>query len=306
MLKVFRLSWATFRLLQMNLTGRRQLQLLANGWPHNCYRMGYIMTFEQQLNDIVADRESGSSQLVARIQEAFHSLEDNNPDEHQLRWAFTQLRQIDHSMAVVHHLIDALEPEVGPGFFQALQEYQRHWEELPNRVAAELMQVRNWSNSNILLHSRSGMLLEAVKQIGERYDDLIVWQTRSEPGGEGVAQYRDLQKLNVAVHLVEDDQVPELVARTDAAWLGVDQYNEKAFVNKLGSKHITHEMSSAGKTTFVLGDPRKRVERLNFSTELFEAVPFCPDTVLVNGDINGNISCDRDRPGPPSGNPKPD
>ncbi len=37
--------------------------------------------FERQIIDIVADRESGSSQLVDRIQRAFHCVENNHPDE---------------------------------------------------------------------------------------------------------------------------------------------------------------------------------------------------------------------------------
>lgn len=242
------------------------------------------MTFEQQIEDIVADKESGSSQLVKRIQAAFHSLEDQHPDERLLNRAFTRLRQVDQSMAVVHHLLDTLEPAVGPAFFQTLNDYERHWTDLPRRVAAQLIDARNWSNRNILLHSRSGMLLDAVRRVDGHYGGLKVWQTRSEPGAEGVAQYRDLQKLDVTVQLVEDDEVPELAPSMDAAWLGVDQYNSKAFVNKLGSKRIADAMDRAGKTTFVLGDPRKRVDSLIFSTDLFEAVPFGPTTCLFKGD----------------------
>jgi|GEM_PF-1013479 len=255
-------------------------------WKTGSESPAYPMTFKQQITDIVADRESGSSQLVARIQDAFHGIENNAPDIEQLRWAFRQLRQIDRSMAVVHHLLNTLEPALGPTFFRSLNDYQQHWADLPRRVAAQLIQARNWRDSNILVHSRSGMLQETVTRINAHYGGLIIWQTRSEPGGEGVAQHQDLQRLNVAAHLVEDDQVAQLAASMDAAWLGVDQYNDDRFVNKVGSKQITNAMGRAGKTTFVLGDPRKRVDALNFSTTLFETVPFSRDTCLINGDTD--------------------
>lgn len=245
------------------------------------------MTIEQQIADILADRESGSSQLLVRTQRALQDLESSEPDLGRLRWALGELRGIDRSMVVVHHLLDSLEPAVGPSFFEVLRAYEQHWAGLPPRVAAQLVQARSWCNSNVLVHSRSGMLLEAVKRVAQHYEGLSVWQTRSEPGGEGVAQLRDLQALNVAVSLVEDDQVGALAASMDAAWLGVDQYSESAFVNKVGSKVIAERVRSAGKITYVLGDPRKQVDTLRFSSDLFEAVPLSPGTCLITGDEQG-------------------
>lgn len=241
------------------------------------------MTFQTQVTDIVADRGSGSSQLLAQIQQVLHGIETDNPDVGQLRWAFEELRGIDCSMVVVHHLLDSLEPAVGAAFFDALRDYEKRWADVPRRVAAHLVRTRNWTNGNILVHSRSGMLLEAVRLVAQRYHGLSVWQTRSEPGGEGVEQFRDLQALNLAVQLVEDDQVAELAATMDAAWLGVDQFSEAAFVNKRGSYVIAEEMRRAGKTTYVLGDPRKRVKSLRFSAALFEAVPLSPGVLLITG-----------------------
>lgn len=250
--------------------------------------------FEQEIADIAADRESGSSQLVARIQRAFYGLEHSYPDRQRLQWAFQQLRLIDRSMMVVHHLLDELEPALGPGLFEALREYERHWVDLPRQVTARLIEARNWDNSHVLVHSHSGMLLEAIRRVAEQYRGLTIWQTRSEPGGEGVTQYRELQEQGEVVHLVEDSQVAKQAASMDAAWLGVDQYNEQAFVNKLGSKRIADEMSRAGKTIFVLGDPRKRVDTLNFSSTLFEAVPFTRDICLVDGEPpEGNVNAGR-------------
>lgn len=240
--------------------------------------------FEQKITDIAADRESGSSQLVKRIQQAFHSVEKSPPDRQQLQWALGQLRDIDSSMVVVHHLLNVLEPAVGPGFFESLREYERRWADFPRRVAARLVKMRNWNDAHVLVHSRSGMLLEAIEHVTEQYRGVNIWQTRSDPGGEGLIQHRELLKQGVTAHLIEDHQVAEFAASMDASWLGVDQYNDVAFVNKLGSQHIADEMSRAGNTTFILGDPRKRVDTLNFSHALFEAVPFTRDTHLLEGE----------------------
>lgn len=245
--------------------------------------MASISTFEQQIADIVFNSESGSSQLVTLIQDAFHGIEHEAPDKQRLGWAIKQLRDIDRSMVVVHHLLNALEPCLGTTFFQALNSYERRWADLPQRVVTQLIRARDWSNCCVLLHSRSGMVLEAVRCSHEQYSGLHFYQTRSEPGGEGVSQFRELQRLKVKVQLVEDEQVAQLADLLDAAWLGVDQYNANAFVNKVGSLHITNEMAGAGKATFILGDPRKQVDTLKFSTTLFEAVPFTSSIYLLEG-----------------------
>ncbi|UZJ42935.1 hypothetical protein OOT55_09740 [Marinimicrobium sp. C6131] len=46
------------------------------------------------------------------------------------------------------------------------------------------------------------MLREAIRRVTEHYLELTIWQTRSEPGGKGQVQYRELLEQGVAVHLV--------------------------------------------------------------------------------------------------------
>lgn len=239
------------------------------------------MSFEDRIRAIANDREHGSSVLVDRICAEFRALQSEENAEHRLRWAFHQLRQIDASMVVVHHLLDTLEPHVGSDFFAELAAYESRWQHIDQAIADKLLAHRDFSGNTLITHSHSGILARVIRLLAGRVKGLQVCQTRSEPGGEGELQYRELQKAGLDVRLVNDADLPELASETDTAFLGTDQYNNDYFVNKIGSRRIVESMQALGKPTFVLGDSRKKVEDLKFSTNLFEKTPFGAGVILV-------------------------
>lgn len=237
--------------------------------------------FTKQIHAIVTDQEHGSSTLLQWILDALSGEDGTSPTQSQQRWALAELRRIDRSMVVVHHLLDTLGSEPGDDLPERVRAYARQWSDIPARVARQLLSVRDWHNARVLLHSHSGMLLSAIEHVHKSAPDIRAWQTRSRPGEEGISQYRRLQDRGRACELVDDGDVPGLVSCLDAAWLGVDQFDAQCFVNKLGSEPITRAMTDAAKPVFVLGDSRKQVRQVQYSTELFEAVPFTRGVHLV-------------------------
>lgn len=240
-----------------------------------------MMSFEDRIRQIVNDREHGSSVLVNRICEQLHSLEGHPNDQERLRWAFDQLRYIDTSMVVVHHLLDSLEPHIESGFFSQLDAYEKKWKDPHRQVAENLMALEDWSDATVLLHSHSGMLIRVACAINRNVRNLKFLQTRSEPGGEGGKQCRELVAQGVDVKLVEDQELDDVAETLDGAWLGTDQYNDSHFVNKVGSRQIVRALQVHNKPVYVLGDSRKKVGRLEFSEEVFEKTPLDNGVVLI-------------------------
>ncbi|MFC4261186.1 hypothetical protein ACFOZ5_19365 [Marinobacter lacisalsi] len=240
-----------------------------------------MLTFEERIRAIVADREHGSSTLLQWTLDALGDKDGTSPTRAQQRWALHELKGIDHSMVVVHHLLDTLGTEPGNDLPERVRAYARQWSDIPARVARQLLSVRDWSNARVLLHSHSGMLLSAVEHMHHSAPGIVFWQTRSLPGGEGVTQYRRLLDRGIDCELVDDADVADLAPSLEAAWLGVDQFDSRCFVNKVGSKRIGEAMTNAGKPLFALGDSRKRVQQVRYSTELFEAVPLSKGIYLV-------------------------
>lgn len=237
--------------------------------------------FEHHIRSIVNDREHGSSTLVTMILDTLRGRGDRTPDASQARWALAQLRRIDASMVVVHHLLDALGSDPGHALADRLDRYRAQWANVGHQVATQLLRRRDWAHSRLLTHSHSGMLLTVIRQVHQACPSIELWQTRSEPGAEGVMQYQHLQEAGVDCHLISDEQAVARAPVMDAAWLGVDQYNSDCFVNKRGSAAITDAMLAAGKPVYVLGDSRKRVHRLKYSTRLFESIPLRTGMFLV-------------------------
>lgn len=239
------------------------------------------MAFRQSIEQIVADREHGSTWLVAQICSALLSLKGQRQARQQLRWAFARLCNIDASMAVVHHLLTTLAPAVDHNFFAVLAAYQRRWDNVHLPISRNLLAAWRFNDEDVLLHSHSGGVLNVAEQLKLVLGHLEILQTRSNPGGEGELQCRQLRELGIRVQLIEDNQVPLAAQKCQVALLGVDQFTADHFVNKIGSAQIVNAMAAQGKPTFVLGDSRKRVSELRYSRVLFEAVPFGDQVHLI-------------------------
>lgn len=233
-----------------------------------------MAAFEERIQAIVADREHGSSTLLQWILDALGGEDGPSPSRSQQRWALRELRGIDRSMVVVHHLLDALGTDPGNDLPLRVREYARQWSDMPARVARQLLSVRDWSNTRVLLHSHSGMLLSAIEHVHNSVPGIRFWQTRSLPGGEGVTQHRLLQDRGITCTLVDDEAVPAIAPSLEAAWLGVDQFDAECFVNKVGSRQLARAITDAARPVFVLGDSRKQVQQVQYWTALFESVPF--------------------------------
>lgn len=250
------------------------------------------MDFRQGIEQIVGDREHGSSWLVARIGSLLESVKGLPEERQLLRWAMARLAGIDPSMAVVHHFIETLAPAVAGDFYGTLQGYRQRWGEVHLAISRHLLAQWSFSDAPLLLHSHSGVVIEVAAQLKLARGQLEVRQTRSMPGGEGALQARQLAERGIRVELIEDEAVDRVARLCQAALLGADQYTDDAFVNKCGSGRIVRAMASLGKPVFLLADSRKRVPSLNFTTELFEAGLLAPPVHLITEqpDADGAIT----------------
>jgi len=150
--------------------------------------------FRDRIHAIVADREHGSSTLIEWIIDTLGDTRHLPTNRSEQRWALQELRRIDRSMVVVHHLLDALGSEPGDDLPERVRQYAQQWSNLPSRITRGLLASRDWRNARVLLHSHSGLLLAAATEAHQRAPGIRFWQTRSEPGAEGVSQHAQLDR----------------------------------------------------------------------------------------------------------------
>ena len=240
------------------------------------------MALQDEIRTIVNDREHGSSVLLERIENLLKTQAAGTTPR-QMKQAFAQLRDIDQSMVLVHHFLDAMEPHIGNDLAQAIESYRLHWRKVPAAVAENLRSMLSTLQPQVLVHSHSGLIIQVARELARAGVKLSFWQTRSLPGGEGRLQAQTLRDAGFDVSLIEDEQISEVAHQADCAWLGMDQYDAHGFVNKRGSAAIAGTFMERGKPVYVLGDSRKEVSKVKYSKELFEYTPFSQGICLVTG-----------------------
>jgi translation initiation factor 2B subunit (eIF-2B alpha/beta/delta family) len=139
--------------------------------------------------------------------------------------------------------------------------------------------------NTILTHSHSGTLIKVLKYLLNQGLTITVVQTESLPGGEGSLQAEELKQLPLRITLINDSQINEYITGVNFCLLGADQYDKAFFVNKTGSKVIVDIAFRHNVPVYVLGDTRKRVDRVPpMPGKLFERVAFRENVKLINED----------------------
>ena len=237
-------------------------------------------SFQDKINQIVSDRTHGSSSLLKKIISVFLSTK-LSPDE--LYWSYNQLNNIDSSMVVIHHFLKELKPAMGHDFREQVRQYQGKWENVNIDIARNLQDHLADKKLTVLTHSHSGVIIDVLMNLVSNGYLIDVIQTASEPGSEGHVQAKAIKQLGIDVRIIKDESLSSSVEQVNCCFLGVDHYDHKSFVNKIGSKVIVDTAAQFNKPVFVLGDSRKLVDSTNTgTTRLFEIVPLKSHVRLIN------------------------
>lgn len=240
--------------------------------------------FQHIINQIIANRIHGSTYLLRKI---INLLTATKLSRDELNWSFNQLNSIDSSMVVIHHFLKELKPAIGHGFRQQVEQYQGKWENVNIDITSKLQEYLPDKKLTILTHSHSGVIIAVLRNLLSKGYLIDVIQTNSEPGGEGLIQAKAIEQLGINVIIIKDEDLANSIDQVDCCFLGVDQYDENSFVNKLGSKAIVEIATQFNKPVYVLGDSRKKIDRIELETSaIFEKIPLISIVRLVVGDIS--------------------
>jgi translation initiation factor 2B subunit (eIF-2B alpha/beta/delta family) len=237
-------------------------------------------SFQHTINQTIADRTHGSTYLLRKIINVLIATKLSRDD---LTWSFNQLNSIDSSMVVIHHFLKELKPAIGHEFRQQVQQYQSKWENVNIDITSNLQDYLPDKKLTILAHSHSGVIIAVLKNLLSTGYMIDVIQTESEPGGEGLLQAKAVEHLGINFIIIKDEDLANYIHQVDCCFLGVDQYDEKSFINKLGSKAIVEIAAQFNKLVFVLGDSRKMVKEIDSQvSDLFELVLLISNVQLVS------------------------
>ncbi len=237
------------------------------------------MDFKDQIQKLVDNRKLGSSSLLHKIIDCLWT--NREIDSGSLNSGLEKLTSIDKSMVVIHHLLNFIQQD-NVELEEVLNHYMTKWGDVDKQLTQRFGAFVDLKGKSILTHSNSGQVTICLFSMYEEGKEFFVYQTESEPGGEGKHQANRFMQKGITTRIVKDGHVKEILDKVDICILGCDHFSEKEFVNKVGSKMIVDICLKKGIEIYILGDSRKRVES-SFSTKsIFEKVEFRSGVHLVS------------------------
>jgi len=255
-----------------------------------------------KLKNIFNDNTSGSSEILKQIIEwlkLYYRYFKKNPKLVYKKLEIIE-KKLSHFAIIVNFVKEAKEklkkdPEL---FGTFLKNYYIMQGTYYLKLFKKIKLKYNFREKTVLLHSRSGIIINFLEFLASEGILLDIIQTESRPSLEGIEQAKILTGLKHKVTLIVDSAISLYMPKIDYVLLGADAVitDKKVFVNKIGSYSImllAREFQKkvlviAGKFKFVSSSEYKFINLPRSSNEIlpdniknikaenfyFEEVPF--------------------------------
>jgi translation initiation factor 2B subunit (eIF-2B alpha/beta/delta family) len=191
---------------------------------------------KKQLNEIITDNISGSSELVQKINLLF--INDLN-DIRLIKESLPLLKnKLSHFTAVKKYL-DQIIKIVSKGDSNKLNDYLNSFEDTETIKYLEIAKKfrRTYKNiNNVLTISRSGTLINVFKYLFQKNKKLRITVLESRPAMEGRETAKSLVEAGIRVELITEAMSSIAIKKIDAVVIGADKIlGNGNVVNKTGS-----------------------------------------------------------------------
>jgi len=195
-------------------------------------------TKSENLNSILSNKTSGSSELVQLLNKYFKSVSKSKTKI--LNGIHKSKTKLGHFEAVNKYL-NELKMSLGnqetmENFLRQYSDNQKNKIEIIFNKLFPLLKQKN----KIITLSRSGTVLEVLKLLHQNNRKLKVVVCESRPKLEGRLMSKELAKFGVVTELITDAMMSLYFPKADAALIGADMIlKNKNVVNKVGSKSLS-------------------------------------------------------------------
>ncbi len=236
----------------------------------------------QYLDPVLHDRESGSSEILKRLQQALIEMAGDpsaaNEKEWQRKALALTLQKLGH-FAVVLHFVNALCAsdafDAGPeAWIRFIRNYQKRWSAAGSACLQSLQRIHELNAPlSVLLHSRSGALIDFFRALQPSlHSSWTLYQSVSHPAREGLSQGKILKEMGWEVKMIEDAVMGKMLTKCDMALCGCDVLTESTFVNKAGSMPLAAAAHLLKVPLYVLADARKLINVRQADDSLLDEV----------------------------------
>lgn len=240
--------------------------------------------FRSEINQIKKNRVDGSLQILnTTIDVIVNYLATGVFSETTLINQLNDLSKTFPDFAVLQHFITGVNKtgNTKKDFFDFISDYKIKWGDVDSKISNHFLNRIKVDDSTVLLHSNSRTVHALFEEIARRNLSVNVFQTESQPGGEGVLQAEYLRKLGFKVSVIDDDVLNQINS-IDIFLIGADRIEPENVINKVGSSAIARLFIKKGKPVFVLADSRKKTKIVSpVMSESFEKISRKLITVVI-------------------------
>lgn len=210
------------------------------------------------LRKIIADKTSGSTELVAKINSYFLSCSNDLP---LIKNSIKELKAHLSSFEIVISYLKNLTIIIAGGDIKVLHEFLTSYDfSLADTYSKLYLNLKPFlkSGSKILTLSNSQAVYEVLKLLflNDKKIKLIVAESR--PLLEGRIMSKKLLNLGVPVKLIPDCLISEYISQSDLVLIGADKILKNFdVVNKVGSKNAAIIAKHFKKPLFVVASEKK-------------------------------------------------
>jgi translation initiation factor eIF-2B subunit delta len=191
----------------------------------------------KDLNKIINDKTSGSTEIVFELNEFFHIHADNL---RLINLSFNKAQEKLSHFAVIKNYLNQLQKIIRTKNSNNILDFTNNFKTQTDKKYQRLYNHsrKYLSNCNyILTLSNSATLLEIFKYLRKDNNKLKIIIAESRPRNEGRLFAHALVKNNIKVEFITDAMISLYIPKIDAAVLGADVILKNGnIINKTGSK----------------------------------------------------------------------
>lgn len=222
----------------------------------------------QQLNRILSDNKSGSSEILLRLKKY---ILKNIYDERYVRTIIDEAEKKLFHFASINNFLKKLKNEIRKSDYHKLEKFLKKSIQLQEKEINNLFE-RNRKylirQKSITTLSYSKSLLEVLKLLYKENPGLKIFIMESRPMYEGRIFAKELIKVGFDCTILIDAMMSYAVANSDAVIVGADQILKNGnVVNKVGSYALSLCAKEMKKPFYVVATKDKIINSRRFVPE---------------------------------------
>jgi len=237
-----------------------------------------MQNFRNAIQDIIADKSSGSSQILEKTISAILAyIQGNNEINTKLLSAeLLNLFEKHGNFAILFHFLNQIFLELenntdAENLHNFLLNYLDKWKGSQKRAAKHLATILEWEKLDaILLHSNSSAIQAFCEELIRQNKFPVIYQTLSGPANEGKVQAAKSLMKRFEIRFIHENAVARFLPDIDLALYGADFICHDLFINKTGTYPLALLFREFKKPVFVLAESRKVILESSVPESIFK------------------------------------